>query len=300
MLAPIVLFVYNRRDHVQKLINSLKNNSLAYESELYIFSDGYKDELDKKKVEEVRSYLHELEGQDFFRNVVVEYSEKNRGLAQSVIAGVTEIINRFGKVIVLEDDLIVSPHFLKFMNEGLDYYEKDNRIWSVSGFSRDIEYLRTIEEDMYFSCRAQSWSWATWKDRWDKTDWNVSDYSTFKTDFKKRAAFNAGGDDMSSMLDRQQCGKINSWAIRFCYAQFINVAYTVQPRVTLVQNGGQDGSGTHCNYVRESAELSLKSAWKFREFNMDLEINKQLKKTRKKIPKWKLFGSYIVFCLMRS
>ena len=160
--------------------------------------------------------------------------------------------------------------------------------------------MHDLDIDMYFSCRAKSWSWGTWLDRWDSVDWNVSDYKQFKYNFEDRKRFNAGGNDMSSMLDRQQCGKINSWAIRFCYAQFRQKGCTVQPKVTLVQNGGQDGSGTNCNFVREFAELSKKNTWRLREVEADTEINVQLKRTRKKIPYWKLMGSFMVYVVLRG
>lgn len=300
MLAPIVLFVYDRKEYVQKLINSLSRNDLSKESELFLFSDGPKNEHDKGKVDAVRAYLEEIKNLKIFKNVYIRYSKENKGLAKSVIGGVSEVIEQYGKVIVLEDDLIVSPHFLKFMNQSLDYYEKDTRVWSVSGFTRDIEYLRNIDKDMYFAYRAQSWSWGTWKDRWEKADWEVKDYKRFKKNFALRRAFNKGGNDMASMLDRQQCGKINSWAIRWCYTQFKNNGYTVQPQKTLVQNSGQDGSGTNCNYIREFSDLSNKQEWEFREFSEDVDINSELKKTRKHIPMWKLAGSYLVFVILKG
>lgn len=299
-VAPIVLFAYNRKEHVHRLIESLSENRLSKESDVFIFSDGYKNEKDKVKVEETRQYLNSLKESSLFRTITVEESSENKGLAQAVISGVDKVIRRYGKAIVLEDDLIVSPYFLDFMNGALDYYEADNRIWSVSGFSRDIPYLREQQCDMYFSVRAQSWSWGTWIDRWRKIDWNVSDYRRFKWDFLKRKEFNLGGNDMASMLDRQQSGKINSWAIRFCYAQFKNKAFTVQPRVTLVTNGGQDGTGTNCSYVREAGEISDVKEWTFRKFNSDEEINKELKRSRKRIPYWKLMGSYVVYAICKG
>lgn len=298
MLAPIVVFVYNRLDHTKRLIESLSKNTLAKESMLYIFSDAAKKETDKEKIEAVRAYISALGDQNLFKSVSIRCADKNKGLANSVISGVTEVIHQHGKVIVLEDDLVVSPYFLTFMNQCLDKYETEKKVFSVSGFSRDIEYLHDLDIDMYFSCRAQSWSWGTWLDRWDSVDWNVSDYKQFKYNFEDRKRFNAGGNDMSSMLDRQQCRKINSWAIRFCYAQFRQRGCTVQPKVTMVQNGGQDGSGTNCNFVREFAELSKKSTWRLREVEDDTEINVQLKRTRKKIPYWKLMGSFMVYVVL--
>lgn len=298
MLAPIVVFVYNRLDHTKRLIDSLRKNELAKESKLYIYSDAAKNEANKEKVAAVRSYITKLGDEQLFKSVTVVCAKENRGLANSVINGVTEVIQQYGKVIVLEDDLVVSSEFLNFMNQCLDRYESEKKVFSVSGFTRDIEFLHHLDVDMYFSCRAQSWSWGTWYDRWESVDWNVGDYQRFKYNFADRKRFNAGGNDMASMLDRQQCGKINSWAIRFCYAQFRKGGCTVQPLKTLVQNGGQDGSGTNCNYVREYAELSTQSTWRFRQVEEDREINMQLKKNRKRIPYWKLAGSFVVYVLL--
>lgn len=300
MYAPIAIFVYNRKDYVERLIDSLRKDILSAESEVYIFSDGYKGDQDKPKVLEVRAYLCALKQESCFKKLTVEEASTNNGLANSIISGVSKIISRYGRIIVLEDDLVVSPFFLEYMNEALSNYENELKVWSVSAFTRDIPYLRDLDIDMYFSCRAQSWSWGTWLDRWDKIDWTVKDYSAFKKNFRMRRQFNAGGNDMSSMLDRQQCGKINSWAIRFCYAQFKNHSYTVQPRLTLIQNKGQDGSGTNCNYVREYSEMSAQKVWKFRDFCEDESINRELKRTRKKIPYWKLAGSYFVFVICKG
>lgn len=300
MYAPIAIFVYNREDHIKRLVESLRSNALCRDSEVFIFSDGPKREADCSKVEAVRRYIRTLEDSDLFRTVTIEESPINRGLARSIISGVTKVIEQYGRVIVLEDDLVVSEHFLGFMNAALDRYENDPKIWSVSGFSREIPYLSNLNTDVYFSVRAQSWSWGTWADRWKKVDWEVKEYASFKRSWKLRRAFNAGGNDMSSMLDRQQCGAIDSWAIRFCFAQFCHQCYTVQPRLTFVQNGGQDGSGTNCNFVREYAALSAQSDWKLRDFCEDEEINRQLKITRKKVPMWKRAGSYVLFVVFKG
>ncbi len=122
VLAPIVLFVYNRLSHTKQTVESLQKNYLADQSELFIFSDGPKNELDRQKVENVRKYLNSING---FKNIVIKESQENKGLANSVISGVSEIISKYGKIIVMEDDLVSAPGFLKFMNEALEFY-KDN------------------------------------------------------------------------------------------------------------------------------------------------------------------------------
>src|SRR3989338_525512 len=129
-LAPITVFVYNRPWHIKQTIESLKKNKEAKKSDLFIFSDGPKNEDDQKKVDEVRKYIKKVNG---FKMVTIIERQKNLRLANSIIAGVTEIINKYGKIIVLEDDLIASPYFLKFMNKGLDLYKKEERVASIHG-----------------------------------------------------------------------------------------------------------------------------------------------------------------------
>ncbi|MFI3326452.1 MAG: glycosyltransferase [Clostridia bacterium] len=299
LLAPIVIFTYNRPKYTERLINSLIENQLANKSEVFIYSDGYKGENDREKVLDVRKYLRSIENSKYFNKLTIYESEINKGLAQSVINGATEIINEYGKVIVLEDDLILANSFLMFMNKALNYYEKNENIWSISGFSSDIKYLEQYKQDVFFSKRARSWSWATWKDRWDTVDWNVNSYSKFKFDFKQRKAFNNGGRDMAAMLDRQQVGVINSWAIRWCYNQFCQDKYNVQPTISLVSNGGQDGSGTNCNIQRETNKISKGiTNHKFVHFKYDARVDFELAK-KKKVPIYKLVGSYIVYVLLQ-
>ena len=184
------------------------------------------------------------------------------------------------------------------MNQALDYYERNEKIWSISGFSSDIPMLNNSQDDVYFSCRARSWSWATWKDRWDTVDWNVKEYKKFRFNLAKRKQFNRGGSDMSAMLDRQQAGIINSWAIRWCFNQFLQDKYVVQPTMSLIVNKGQDGSGTNCSILREENNITdSKNEWNFIPFKYNSEIDRELAK-RKKVPFYKLLVSFILFVIL--
>ena len=239
--SPIILFTYRRIP--KETIKSLVKNSLVKDSELFIFSDGYKNEVDRKDVLEVRKYLKTIKD---FKNITIYESEKNNGLAKSIIDGVTKIINKHGKVIVLEDDLIVSDDFLNYMNEALEFYKDDEKIWSISGYGPDMKCLKNYNENIYLSPRGSSWGWATWKDRWDSIDWDIKDWQEFKKDKKAIEKFNFGGDDMYKMLELQMLGKIDSWAIRWCYNQYIKNMYTVYPKKSKIINDGfNDNKGTH-------------------------------------------------------
>lgn len=254
MLAPIILFAYNRYEHTRSTIEALGENLLAQESDFYIFVDYMNDEQKRAQCQRLYDYLEADSWKSKFRQVKVTYASQHKGLAHSVIDGVSAIIDEYGKVIVLEDDIVSIPSFLKFMNECLDYYQDDGRIWSISGYAFPCDSLIQQKEELYLGYRASSWGWATWKDRWDLVDWQVRDYRTFKYNILKRALFNRGGCDVSFMLDRQMKGEIDSWAVRWCYAQYKQKMYTVYPTRTFVNNIGLDGSGTH--FVTEDGSVT--------------------------------------------
>ena len=249
-------------------------------------------------MKEVREYLDTLVDCLWCKSIVIKKSTNNKGLAASIISGVKEIIDLYGRVIVLEDDLVVSKGFLKYMNEALACYEKEDNVWAISGFSSAIPILEESKDDVYFSCRARSWSWATWKNRWDTVDWDVKSYKKFKYNLFDRWHFNRGGRDMAAMLDRQQAGVINSWAIRWCFNQFLQKKYVVQPTRSLIVNKGQDGSGTNCSVLKEENDISeTKMEWNFKPFLYDPNIDYHLAK-RKRIPYYKLIGSYIIYVVL--
>ena len=216
-LAPIVVFTYNRLTETIQTIEALQRNYLAKESELFIFSDGAKNIEGRVKVEAVRAYLKTIQG---FNSIQIKESPNNKGLANSIIDGVTEIIEEYGQVIVLEDDLVTSPNFLDFMNQALDYYKNTPDVISISGYTLDLPSLPKCNKDFYIGLRASSLGWGTWIDKWGNIDWDVEDYSNFRQDYRKRLKFFKIGSDMPGMLKRQMSNKIDSWAIRWCYHQF--------------------------------------------------------------------------------
>lgn len=240
-LAPLVLFVYNRPWHTQQTVEALLRNKLASQSELYVYSDGPRGN-DALLVEQVRHYVHSIRG---FKQVVVSESETNQGLANSVIRGVTSVLSRHEKVIVLEDDMVCTTDFLDFMNQALNFYQHDSRIFSVSGYSYPVVIPEYYPYDVCVFPRASSWGWGTWADRWQKVDWEVLDFEQFMRDPKAKAAFKRGGEDLLAMLVKQQMGKINSWAIRWTYAHSKHQAYCLSPVKQKMHSIGTDGSGTH-------------------------------------------------------
>lgn len=243
--APLVLFVYNRPDHTKKTLEEVNKCAWSDQTELFIFADGSKNEKSIKAVEETRKIVDEFEKNNHFKRVIVKKSEKNNGLKKSVISGATEILKQYGKIIVLEDDLLVSEDFLVFMNGALDYYEKESKIWSIAGYTPDLKSLRNYDKDVYMIERGGSWGWATWYDRWKTIDWNASDYKEFKADKNRVKAFRKIGYNLPEMLDAQMNGLIDSWAVLFTYEKFKQGRYTVNPAISRIKNIGNDGSGVH-------------------------------------------------------
>ena len=241
MLAPIVLFTYNRPHHTQKTIEALLKNPLAIESHLYVFSDEAKAAEDQEAVNSVRAYLNQVKG---FKSVTKIFHNQNKGLATSIIEGVSEVLKSNEKVIVLEDDLETAPYFLSYMNEALNHYSPD-KIWSIAAYSPNIQIPGNYPYRTYLAHRNCSWGWATWRQNWKRTDWEVKDFKDFFTNKNKRQQFERGGNDLSVMLLKQQQQIIHSWSVRFNYAAYKNNLPTVYPTQTFIKNMGVDGSGTN-------------------------------------------------------
>lgn len=239
MLAPIVIFAFNRPDRLMAMIKTLKSNLLYDESDIFVFVDGPRNDADAGKINEVLTIARNLTDN-------VKASSTNKGLGTSIIEGVTSIINQYGKAIVLEDDLILMPGFLTFMNQCLDTYKSDQRIFSVCGYGLKVRRPKTYQGDVYLSIRSSSWGWATWADRWNSVDWQVADYEMLKSNRRMQRAFNRGGSDMYDMLRGFKEGRNHSWAIRFCYSQFKQGKYSVHPFLSFVDNEGFGIDATNC------------------------------------------------------
>ena len=241
VLAPIVLFVYNRPWHMRQTIEALQKNELAEASGLFIFSDGPKSGDDKEKVLEVREYIKTISG---FKRVNLVEREQHLGLANSIINGVTEIINKYRRIIVLEDDMVSSPYFLKFMNEALEFYKDEEKVISIHGY---IYPVNAQLPETFFLRGADCWGWATWKRGWYLFEPNGRKllHEIWKRKLQKRFDIN-GAYPYTKMLEKQIRGKNDSWAIKWYASAFLKNKLTLYPGRTLVFNIGLDGSGMHC------------------------------------------------------
>lgn len=248
--APIVLFTYNRIEHLQKTIESLKQNQLAKESELYIFSDGAKNIEDEKQVSVVRKYLKTING---FKSIVITERPKNIGLASSIIGGVTEIIEKFGNVIVLEDDLILSPYFLQFMNDVLSLYEKDDNVMSINGYLFPLNQKYELPETFFLSFIA-TWGWATWERAWKKFN---PDPRMLLDQIKKRNLeyyFNIDGShSFLHHLKANIIGRWDTWGIKWYASVFLSGGLSLFPSRSLVRHVGYGKNATHTKNTNEPA-----------------------------------------------
>ncbi len=241
--APIALFVYNRPAHTRQTVEALQKNALVQDSDLIIYSDAPKKPEAVEAVREVRAYIRQITG---FKSVKIVERDKNWGLANSIIDGVTSVVNEYGRIIVLEDDLVTSPHFLDFMNRALDKYEYEPQVIQVSGYMFPVKL--EIEEDALFLPHPTSWGWATWQRAWQLFDAGAKGYAQVRADATLRKRFNLNGAyDYYSMLEDQLAGRVDSWAIRWYLSIFLFDGLVLYPQRSMIANVGFDGSGVHCS-----------------------------------------------------
>lgn len=268
--APAALFVYNREEHTQQTVEALQKNMLAQQTDLYIFSDAPKKEEDVSKVKAVREYVKSIP-KDGFRNINLIEQDTNKGLAKSIIDGVTYVIEKYGKVIVLEDDLVTSKYFLRYMNEGLEKYKDSASVFSICGYSYFAEQGYRIDKwvvpEFYFLDYFCSWGWATWEGKWRYFDAEAKGWEQLKSDYKLLHRFSYSGMRSSDglMLIRQMESGLDSWAIRWRWSIFKNNGLVLFPNRTMVKNIGWDGTGVHGagGDSDRKVELSVKYAGKF-------------------------------------
>ncbi len=250
--APIALFVYNRPDHTRRTVEALRLNKLAGESDLIVFSDAPKSDAQAEKVREVREYIRAISG---FKSLTLIERNSNFGLARSIIDGVTEIVNKYGRIIVLEDDMITSPFFLAYMNEALERFANDDRVVCVHGY---LFPVKQAVPEAFFLPGADCWGWATWRRGWVCFN---PDGQFLLDELKRRkllGEFNYNGAyPFSKMLEGQIKGKNDSWAVRWYASAFLAGKLTLWPGRSLVHNIGNEGSGTHRGDTEEwDVELS--------------------------------------------
>jgi GT2 family glycosyltransferase len=274
-LAPIAISVYTRVNHFKQCIEALQKNTLAEESELYIYSDAASRDDDEKLVQEVRDYSHNIKG---FKKVRVIERKKNYGGTQNAPKAHREITKKYGKSIFLEDDIVTAPGFLQFVNDALELYKDDEKILAVGGHTPNILENLYSNKDIYFTKRFSGWGLGTWEEKFNKIK-PVSMYDISRNNSLKDK-LDECGTDLYGMALLDAKGKINAGDVRACCLMAQENLYIVLPTKTLVKNIGLDGSGVHCGnenkYIND--ELSKKERFNFEGYYCNEKINQELKR----------------------
>jgi hypothetical protein len=255
--APVALFVYNRPDHTRQTLEALARNRLADATTLYVFSDGPKTDATPADRERITATRRLVCSQPWARNIILVEAALNRGLADSIVAGVQRVLQEHGRVIVLEDDLVTSPGFLEFMNQALDLYAQDEKVMHVSGYmypldlrTRCTAFLRVL------SC----WGWATWARAWQHYNPDIDEHLERLNSPERVRKFNIEGHaDFHRQLLDNRTGRIRSWAVRWYASWLAQGGLSLFPTQSLVRNIGHDGSGIHCD-VDDRFDTSLAEA----------------------------------------
>lgn len=278
MNSFIALFSFNRPDLFQRTLIALSRNQLADKTSLTIFCDGPRREKDEPGTRAVRELAKKAQG---FASVEVVERPKNMGCAASIIDGLTEMFRLHERLIVIEDDIVTSSYTLRFLSEGLARYADNEKVfnlaaWSPPHIARNIP--ANYPYDVYAIPRFNCWGWASWRDRFQDIDWDVQDYQIFKNSPQLRKAFNAGGDDLSLMLDDQMQGKIDAWDIRADYARFKKNMLGINPVRSYALNIGM-GSGTHTTTATTYWDSDISLAMEHPRFMEDVSIDARILET---------------------
>ncbi len=276
-LTPIALFAYNRPWHTEQVLLALKNNILADKSHLIVFVDGPKTDATKEQIENINAVQKIVKKEQWCATVEFHFSEKNMGCKESIKQGITKVINKYGKVIILEDDIVTSKYFLSYINEALNYYENYKSVFSISGhLSIPIsKYTTNYNYDVFAFPRVFIWGWATWKDRWDLVNWEFKGIEELISSKSLTESISRGGDDLMNLLKEQYYNDVDNWDVQVNLAAFKYNLLSINPTISYVNNIGLDGSGAHClNAQNDNNDLTL-SVEKVR-FSSFLYIDKQI------------------------
>ena len=284
--APLILFCYNRLETLKKVISSLQSDHQIQNTDVFIFSDGPKNEsaLDNSRVENVRNYIHSLE--KFSKSVKIFEHKKNLGLANSIIYGINEVSAQNESFIVLEDDLQVSPYFLTYMNKSLKKYSDEKKVWTVNGMGfnpKSFNVPKDYKYDTYFTYRNSSHGWGSWSDRWNKAILDTSVLKSEISEINNQLNFNKGGADLTPMLLNQIEGNIDSWSVRWGYTISKNNGICISPiysYVTLIFDEGTHVKG-YVDFLDNKLDLSKSFTTYPEEIEVVVEIAREAAKVFK-------------------
>ncbi|MDY0203975.1 MAG: hypothetical protein RBR49_07610 [Desulfovibrio desulfuricans] len=267
-LAPIAVFAFNRPDHLGRTLEALAANNLAAESDVTIFCDGPRHKDERELTDAVRSVAKSAQG---FASICVVERPRNLGCANSVIDGLKQMFARSEGVIIIEDDILTSAYTLSYLNSALSHFKEQKNIFSISAWAPPKSLFQQSNDDttnIYFVPRFHCWGWASWRDRFEQIDWDVTDYAKFNASPYLRRLYAQQGLDLPAMLDMQMSGKLNTWDIRADFSRFMRGMVSVNPRHSYTTNIGM-GSGTHTTQTTSVYDNDLSLA--IQHLNLDAE-----------------------------
>ena len=241
VIAPIVLFVYSRPWHTRQTLMALAANHLADQSELIVFADGPKPDAMPEEIAKIHEVRDLVKEQLWCKTVTVYESDYNKGLANSIIDGVTKVINKYSKVIVLEDDIVTSPGFLKYMNDALSLYESEDKVMHISGYMFPVT---SKLPEIFFYNTASCWGWGTWNRAWKYFNGNSKYLSEEIVKRDGILRFNIRGSyNFYQQLEQNVSGELKTWAVKWYASVFLNKGFSLHPYPSLTNNIGHDNSG---------------------------------------------------------
>ena len=269
--TPVAIFAYNRLNHLKKTIKYLSQNYLAEKTDIYIFSDGFKEVKDKSKVIKVREFVKRIKG---FKSVKLYVRKKNLGLSRNLTNGISFLLKKRKKLIVLEDDLLTDRYFLKYMNDSLNFYKHNKKIISIHAY---LYPIKTHNKKPFFLKGADCWGWGTWENKWKIYNKNSESLLKLLISKNKKKEFNFNNSyNYTKMLKDNFKKKNDSWAIRWYASAFLKNKLTLYPPHSLIKNIGNDGSGSNTKSEKKF-DIILK--------NKPIKIEKIIVQENKKVKK---------------
>ena len=286
----IALFVYNRPEHTEKVLNGLKKNNI---NKLFIFADGAKINNDKNKIYQVNKLIESI---DWCKTEIIK-SKYNKGLANSIVDGVNYVFENHERIIVLEDDCVPSKDFISFMNTCFDKYEKNEQIMNITGYAPPIKIQSDYLYDVAFSFCSSSWGWGTWKRAWQYYNRNPTILQEIDNSRSLRYKVDRAGKDLYPMLKSQIEGNLDSWSIFWTINIIKNNGLCINPINSRINNIGHDGSGIHCS-LNNRYNVKIKTINNAKIiFPDNIELNKQLIKKYRDFRVEPFFKKVIRFCI---
>lgn len=247
--APVVVFAFNRDKPLKFVLARLASAEAVLERDIIVYIDGARNKDDEKKINAVLDVVNNYKATSL-RNIAIQKRESNLGCQHNISSAISEVLSRYGKIIVIEDDVLISRFFLRYMDEALALYEDNKKIWGING--HQCPYMRvpsSYQADVYLSPRNLCTGWATWRDRWDPVDFQIKDWPEFIKNPANIAKLESAGWDIRAMLEKHYIGRLNSWALPCTYYMVKNNLYVVEPKLSLTKNIGFGIESVHCNNV---------------------------------------------------